>query len=58
MLEGLKIFDIIFKGLQTFDVKFVGLEIFDIIIPQKSFSYIKLLWINELFVTFPGKINY
>ena len=28
------------------------------IISQKSFSYIKLLWINELFITFPGKMNY
>ena len=30
----------------------------NIIIPQKSFSYINLLWINELFITFPGKMNY
>ena len=30
----------------------------EIIIPQKSFSYIKLLWINELFILFPGKMNY
>ena len=28
------------------------------IIPQKSFSFIKLLRINELFITFPGKMNY
>ena len=34
------------------------LVLFDIIIPQKSFSFIRLLWINELFITFPGKIKY
>ena len=36
----------------------IGVYIIKIIIPQKSFSYIKLLWINELFITFPGKMNY
>ena len=25
---------------------------------RRVFSYIKLLWINELLITFPGKMNY
>ena len=33
-------------------------NIYAIIITQKSFSYLKLLKINELFITFPGIMNY
>ena len=33
-------------------------NIYAIILTQKSFSYLKLLKINELFITFPGIMNY
>ena len=39
-------------------IYWLSLTITFFIIPQKSFSYIKLLQINDLFINLPAKMNY